>query len=79
MRAASNAFATSAAVVTGSEQVCPTQMKAAHNHYAAMTNGFGSYSDGVHDDLNKAVWSALAWDPNADLDAILPTLNVAVH
>ena len=49
----------------------PTQMKAAHNHYAAMTNGFGSYSDGVHDDLNKVVWSALAWDPDADLDAIL--------
>lgn len=49
----------------------PTQMRTAHNHYAAMTNGFGSYSDGVHDDLNKAVWSALAWDPDADLDAIL--------
>jgi hypothetical protein len=49
----------------------PTQMKAAHNHYAAMTNGFGSYSDGVHDDLNKVVWSALAWDPDADLDTIL--------
>lgn len=49
----------------------PTQMKAAHNHYAPLTNGFGSYSDGVHDDLNKVVWSALAWDPDADLDAIL--------
>ena len=49
----------------------PTQMKAAHNHYAALTNGFGSYSDGVHDDLNKVVWSALAWDPDADLDTIL--------
>lgn len=49
----------------------PTQMKTAHNHYAPLTNGFGSYSDGVHDDVNKVVWSALAWDPDAELDTIL--------
>lgn len=27
-------------------------------------NGFISYSDGVHDDVNKALWSLLGWDPN---------------
>jgi hypothetical protein len=38
---------------------------------APFTNGFISYSDGVHDDVNKIVWSALAWDPDADIRAIL--------
>jgi len=28
------------------------------------TSGFISYSDGVHDDLNKIVWNQLAWDSN---------------
>ena len=31
------------------------------------TAGFGTYSEGVNDDVNKFVWSALGWDPNADL------------
>ncbi len=35
------------------------------------TDGFISYSDGCHDDVNKVVWSALAWDPNAGLHAVL--------
>ncbi|MCX6358613.1 MAG: hypothetical protein NT029_02305 [Armatimonadetes bacterium] len=35
------------------------------------TDGFISYSDGCHDDVNKVIWSALAWDPKADLHAIL--------
>lgn len=34
-----------------------------HNTSAPYTVGFISYSDGVHDDFNKALWSALAWDP----------------
>jgi hypothetical protein len=38
---------------------------------APFTDGFISYSDGVHDDVNKIVWSALAWDPDADIRAIL--------
>jgi len=29
---------------------------------APHTNGFSSYSDGCHDDVNKIVWSALGWD-----------------
>ena len=35
------------------------------------SKGFVTYSDGANDDVNKAVWSALGWDPEAPLDAIL--------
>jgi hypothetical protein len=38
---------------------------------APCTDGFISYSDGIHDDVNKVVWSALAWDRNADLNTVL--------
>jgi len=38
---------------------------------APFTNGFISYSDGVHDDVNKILWSALAWDKSADINTIL--------
>ena len=38
---------------------------------APYTNGFISYSDGIHDDVNKVVWSALAWDRSADVGAVL--------
>jgi hypothetical protein len=38
---------------------------------APYTDGFISYSDGIHDDVNKVVWSALAWDWNADLNTTL--------
>ena len=29
--------------------------------------GFITYSEGVNDDVNKYVWSALGWDPSADI------------
>jgi hypothetical protein len=35
------------------------------------TIGFITYSEGCNDDVNKAVWSALGWDPNADLVDVL--------
>jgi hypothetical protein len=35
------------------------------------SRGFITYSDGTNDDVNKAVWSALGWDPEASLDGIL--------
>jgi hypothetical protein len=38
---------------------------------APYTDGFISYSDGIHDDVNKIVWSALAWDRSADLNTVL--------
>ena len=42
-----------------------------HNAYDEYAVGFGSYSDGLNDDLNKMVWSALAWDPEADIKQIV--------
>jgi hypothetical protein len=43
----------------------PAFYKIVHGATAKFTNGFISYSDGVNDDLNKAVWSRLGWDPKA--------------
>jgi hypothetical protein len=49
----------------GRESVNPRAM-----HYSALyhflepyMDGFISYSDGVHDDANKIIWTRLAWDP----------------
>ncbi|HKX62796.1 MAG TPA: hypothetical protein VJS65_13145 [Verrucomicrobiae bacterium] len=33
--------------------------------------GFITYSEGCNDDVNKAVWSALGWDPQADVRKVL--------
>lgn len=38
---------------------------------AVFTDGFITYSDGVHDDVNKVVWSALGWDPQADVRTLM--------
>ena len=35
------------------------------------SDGFSTYSDGIHDDVNKMVWSALGWDLGTDLRALL--------
>jgi hypothetical protein len=35
------------------------------------TIGFLTYSEGCNDDVNKAVWSALGWDPEQDVANIL--------
>jgi hypothetical protein len=35
------------------------------------TNGFITYSEGCNDDVNKAVWSALGWSPDADVVEVL--------
>ena len=40
--------------------------------FGHLTDGFITYSDGMHDDVNKHVWSALGWDPSIDTrDAII--------
>ncbi|WP_339908043.1 hypothetical protein [Symmachiella dynata] len=49
----------------------PGHNQLAHNTYAEYASGFGSYSDGINDDLNKMIWSALAWDPNTDIHEIV--------
>ena len=35
------------------------------------SQGFVTYSEGVNDDVNKFVWTALGWDPDADLGEVL--------
>ncbi|MBU7004875.1 MAG: hypothetical protein HXS50_04860, partial [Theionarchaea archaeon] len=42
-----------------------------HNQTAKDTDGFSTYSDGAHDDVNKVVWSRRGWDPEADVDQIV--------
>jgi hypothetical protein len=34
-------------------------------------SGFIAYSEGCNDDVNKAVWSALGWEPDADVAEVL--------
>lgn len=35
-----------------------------------LTDGFLSYSDGIHDDFNKNLWTQLAWNPRRPLEEI---------
>ena len=50
----------------------PVFEAALHNYYAPYTDGFLTYSDGVHDDLNKVMWSLRAWDPDLTVrDAVI--------
>lgn len=35
------------------------------------TIGFITYSEGCNDDVNKVIWSALGWDPDADIVSVL--------
>ena len=57
----------------GREPVNPRPEATAHIHnsLAPYSCGFITYSDGVHDDLNKVVWTARGWDSHADLHEIL--------
>ncbi len=49
----------------------PAEFAAIHNRLAPYSDGFISYSDGVHDDVNKTIWSALSWNPNLSVREIL--------
>ncbi len=42
-----------------------------HNKDAVYTDGFISYSDGSHDDVNKVVWSQMGWDTKNDVRNII--------
>ncbi len=35
------------------------------------TDGFLSYSDGVHDDVNKVIWNQIGWNPDKDVREIM--------
>ena len=49
----------------------PTQMKAIYDYAKPHTDGFITYSEGCHDDVNKVVWSALGWDDKADVKEVM--------
>ncbi|MRI01178.1 hypothetical protein GH721_11615 [Kriegella sp. EG-1] len=38
------------------------------NQDSQYTDGFITYSDGSHDDVNKVIWSQLGWNPKVDID-----------
>jgi hypothetical protein len=62
-------------VTIGREPVNPRPVDYAsiyQNDYR-FTDGFLSYSDGIHDDFNKCLWSQLAWRPD------VPPREVAVE
>ena len=50
----------------GREPVCPRPVDLTQIYQMdyGFTNGFLTYSDGVHDDFNKNLWSQLGWNPN---------------
>jgi hypothetical protein len=49
----------------------PEDMRAILRDSLSSTIGFLTYSEGCNDDVNKFVWSALGWDPDADLSGVL--------
>lgn len=57
------------AMTLGREGVNPRPEEYARifRFWAPHTDGFLTYSDGAHDDVNKAVWSQLGWDPTRDV------------
>jgi hypothetical protein len=42
----------------------PTDYTAIYRDGYRFTNGFLTYSDGIHDDFNKTLWSQLGWNPD---------------
>ena len=49
----------------------PFDEAAIFRHTNRDTVGFLTYSEGCNDDVNKIVWSALGWNPDADVSGIL--------
>ncbi len=61
------------ALTLGRESVNPRPFAFAkiHQTYAPFTDGFVSYSDGCHDDVNKIIWNLRGWNPNEDVNEML--------
>ena len=60
--------------LTEGREICnpqPFYYAKIHNRFAPFTDGFLSYSDGVHDDVNKATWSQMAWNPEKDVRQVM--------
>ena len=49
----------------------PRAMAHIHNSLAPLADGFGTYSDGITDDVNKIVWTACGWDLDQSVEEIL--------
>ena len=49
----------------------PVDEAAIFHNTAPYTVGFLTYSEGCNDDVNKAVWSALGWNPDAKVEDIV--------
>ncbi len=62
----------------GRESVNPRPMyySALYHFLKPYMDGFISYSDGVHDDVNKIIWTRLSWDPDiSERDALIEYAN----
>jgi hypothetical protein len=61
------------ALTEGREAINPraAEYAAIFHRFSAYTDGFISYSDGIHDDVNKTIWSALSWNPKQSVRDIL--------
>ncbi len=60
--------------LTEGREVCnpqPFYYAKIHNRFAPFTDGFISYSDGSHDDVNKVVWSQMGWNPEKPVQDVL--------
>ena len=49
----------------------PTSYATIFRRFAPHTDGFVTYSDGINDDVNKAIWSMLGWDSRQDVREML--------
>lgn len=49
----------------------PLQYTKLFNQDIGYTDGFITYSDGSHDDVNKVVWSQLGWDSKQDVHEVI--------
>jgi len=49
----------------------PSYYASIHQKYAQFTDGFVSYSDGCHDDVNKVIWSMRGWNIEKPVREIL--------
>jgi hypothetical protein len=60
--------------VTQGREICnpqPYYYARVHNRFAPFTDGFVAYSDGMHDDVNKAVWSQMGWNTKRDVQEVV--------
>lgn len=61
------------ALTLNREPINPRPMAQAHIHnlFMHLADGCITYSEGVNDDVNKAVWSARLWDPRCSVRRVL--------